>query len=179
MDTHLHFTSPALKKFITQFESERLSAYLCPANKLTIGIGHVLLPRDGQLFGVSGKRLLEVMGHCQGMRKVPAEYKSLLRITSDISDKLFYEDVRIAGEFLLSVTPVPLNQYQFEALVSFIFNVGQRQYAASTLKKLVGEGRFKEAADEFGRWVYGTVDGKKTKLAGLVRRREAERALFI
>jgi lysozyme len=86
--------------------------------------------------------------------------------------------VRIAAEFLLSVTTVPLNQNQFDALVDFIFNVGQANYATSTLKRKLNAGQYQAAAREFDRWVFAKVNGKPEKLPGLVKRRAADRKLF-
>ena len=69
---------------------------------------------------------------------------------------------------------VPLAQSQFDALVSFTYNLGASNLAASTLLRRLNEGSATEAAAEFDKWVLaGGVP-----LAGLVRRRAAERALF-
>jgi GH24 family phage-related lysozyme (muramidase) len=69
---------------------------------------------------------------------------------------------------------VPLGQPQFDALVSFTYNLGASNLSSSTLLRLLNEGRVREAAAEFDKWVLaGGVP-----LAGLVRRRAAERALF-
>ena len=69
--------------------------------------------------------------------------------------------------------PVLLTQSQYDALVSFSFNTGSK--SVSTLRKKVLRGDFEGAADEFPRWVFAA--GRR--LAGLVRRQEAERALFL
>ncbi|WP_353720174.1 lysozyme [Dyadobacter sp. 676] len=73
-----------------------------------------------------------------------------------------------------------LNQGQFDALVSFTYNVGGPAFQGSTLRELVN----KDPSDliviqtEFRRWVYVTVNGKKVKSAGLVNRREEEIAMY-
>lgn len=74
-----------------------------------------------------------------------------------------------------ATTDVPLTQNQFDALVAFTFNVGATAEGHSTLIKLVNARQWPQAADEFPRWnrQHGGV------LAGLTRRREAERALFL
>jgi lysozyme len=59
-----------------------------------------------------------------------------------------------------------------------VFNEGVGQFAESTLMKLVLKGDYANAALEFPRWVFGTANGQKVQLPGLVRRRAAERALF-
>ena len=69
--------------------------------------------------------------------------------------------------------PVPLSQGQYDALVSFSFNTGS--LSVSTLRKKVLRGDYKGAANEFPRWVFAA--GRR--LAGLVRRRAAERSLFL
>jgi len=70
---------------------------------------------------------------------------------------------------------VALTQNQFDALVSFAFNVGEKALRDSTLAKKLKAGDIKGAAAQFGAWVKG---GGKT-LPGLVRRRAAEAALFV
>ena len=69
----------------------------------------------------------------------------------------------------------PLNQNQFDALTSFAFNLGNGSLQASTLRKKVNREDYEGAADEFPRWVF--AGGRK--LNGLVKRRYAERALFL
>ena len=68
-----------------------------------------------------------------------------------------------------------LNQNQFDALTSFAFNLGNGSLQASTLRKKVNREDYEGAADEFPRWVF--AGGRK--LNGLVKRRYAERALFL
>lgn len=61
------------------------------------------------------------------------------------------------------------------AVTSFVFNLGEGRYAASTMRRLINEQRWEEAADEFDRWVWG---GGRI-LPGLVKRRAAEKAVFL
>ena len=70
---------------------------------------------------------------------------------------------------------VPLNQNQFDALTSFAFNLGNGSLQASTLRKKVNREDYEGAVDEFPRWVF--AGGRR--LNGLVKRRYAERALFL
>ena len=70
---------------------------------------------------------------------------------------------------------VPINQDQFDTLVSFAFNVGVGAFRKSTLLKLLNQGNYEGAKDEFQRWVYG--GGRR--LAGLVNRRNHEAELFL
>jgi len=170
----------ACTDLIKKSESLRLRAYLCPANRLTIGYGHVLMPSwDAKLFqGITAEGLARMITESQRSKIVSRETQSRLRITEDQADYLLQRDVAQTALFLRSVTPVALNQSQFDALVSFIFNVGQGNYAESTLRKKLHAGDYAGAAAEFDRWIYGTVNGKKQKLNGLITRRAAERALF-
>ena len=62
--------------------------------------------------------------------------------------------------------------------MSFIFNIGQGNYAGSTLRKKLDAGDYAGAAAEMDKWVYDTVNGKKQKVNGLIKRRADERALF-
>lgn len=70
---------------------------------------------------------------------------------------------------------VPLTQGQFDALVSFVYNVGVTAFDNSTLLKRLNAGNYAAAADEFDHWVFQ----KGKRLYGLVRRRAAENGLFL
>lgn len=70
---------------------------------------------------------------------------------------------------------VAINQNQFDALASFIYNVGETAFVKSTMLTLINKGQLKAAALQFDRWVY--VNGKKEK--GLANRREKEKGLFL
>lgn len=70
---------------------------------------------------------------------------------------------------------VPLEQYEFDACISLAFNIGQGAFGDSTLCRMLNAGNKAGAADQFPRW--NKVGGKV--LAGLVRRRSAERLLFL
>ena len=85
------------------------------------------------------------------------------------------QDLRRFERAVGRLVPIELNQQQFDALVCFSFNLGAGALQSSTLRRKVLRGDFEGAADEFPRWVY--AGGRK--LRGLVRRREAERALFL
>lgn len=74
-----------------------------------------------------------------------------------------------------SAVKVPLTQNQFDALVSFTYNLGAGNLNSSTLLKMLNAGDYKGAADQFMRWV---SPGSAVE-AGLRRRRTAERALFL
>ena len=82
---------------------------------------------------------------------------------------------RVYGHAVNTYVQVPLNQNQFDALTSFVYNEGPRAFKHSTMLKYINQNRFDLAALEFRRW---TKAGGRT-LKGLQTRREAERALFV
>ena len=84
------------------------------------------------------------------------------------------EDVRSAEAAVHRLVAVPLEQHQFDALVSFTFNLGQGALAQSTLLKLLNAGRCAETGPQFLRW----NRGPNGPLEGLTRRRAAEKAMF-
>lgn len=84
-------------------------------------------------------------------------------------------DLKSVEEQVRSLVKVPLNENQFGALVSFTFNVGVGNFGKSTLLKKLNRGDYAGAAAEFNRWI--NAAGKP--LPGLVRRRQAERVLFL
>ena len=96
--------------------------------------------------------------------------------TQEQADQMLADDVaKVAGQ-VNSLLKIKVNQNQFDALVSFAYNVGSGALASSTLLRLVNSGEGEKAADEFPKWVHG---GNGVVLPGLVRRRAAERSLFL
>lgn len=130
---------------IKEFEGLRLDAYQCSASVWTIGYGHTSGVKSGN------------------------------RVTELEADKLLREDVANAERAVREGVNVPLNQDQYDALVSFAFNIGSGNFWRSTLIKKLNTGDYIGASEEFSRWVHG---GEK-KLPGLVRRRKKERDLFL
>jgi lysozyme len=95
--------------------------------------------------------------------------------TSDQAAQWLQNDVAAAVVCVLHMVDVAISQAQFDALVSFVFNVGAGNFASSTLLRKLNAKDYTGAADEFLKWnhVDGVVEG------GLTTRREAERAHFI
>ncbi|UYF57267.1 lysozyme [Citrobacter amalonaticus] len=98
-----------------------------------------------------------------------------MTINQDTADRLLKTGLVSYENDVLKLVRVKLTQGQFDALVSFAYNVGSRALSTSTLLKKLNAGDIKGAADEFLRW--NKAGGKV--LNGLTRRREAERALFL
>ncbi|WP_299312672.1 lysozyme [uncultured Halomonas sp.] len=131
------------------FEGFREEAYLCPAGVWTIGYGNTKWP-DGR-----------------PVRKGD-------RVTREEGEELFRTILRTFERGVLDAVEVELTQGQFDALVSFSYNVGLGALRSSTLLRLLNSGDYEGAADQFLRW--NKAGGRV--LNGLTRRREAERKLF-
>lgn len=99
-------------------------------------------------------------------------------ITQEQADDLLTIDIAKAVNTVTCLVSVPLTQNQFDALVSFAYNIGAQAFRDSTLLKLLNASH-PNVADEFKRWVYVRKNGRMLISKGLVRRREAERVLFI
>lgn len=125
-----------------------VKAYKCPAGIWTIGYGHT--------EGVTEDMV----------------------ITKEEAEDLLLEDLTDFSKQVLAVVRVPMSQAQFDALVSFTYNVGIGNLKASTLLKKLNAGDYDGAAAEFPKWNKARVDGQLQPLAGLTRRRTAEAALF-
>lgn len=91
------------------------------------------------------------------------------------ADRLFKQDVAHVERAIHNMVDVDLSQEQFDALVSFAYNVGTGALHNSTLLRVLNQGKYKLAADELLRW--DKVNGKV--LSGLARRRREERRLFL
>jgi len=103
-----------------------------------------------------------------------ADYPSQ-RITPEEAERRLRETVEFLGRVIQSAVRVPLNQHQFDALVSFVYNVGVLAFLSSTLLKKLNRGDYKGAAEEFSRWVHSRGE----LVQGLVARREKEARMFL
>jgi len=97
-----------------------------------------------------------------------------LTITQTQAAQLLQQDVASAAACVNQAVTVDLNQDEFDALVDFVFNVGRGAFQGSTMLRDLNAGDFAGAAGEFDKWDHA---GGKV-VAGLLRRREAEQALF-
>ncbi|AWL20192.1 TPA: lysozyme [Acinetobacter nosocomialis] len=143
-------TSDAGLNLISGFEDTQFKAYDDGVGVWTIGTGTTVYPN-----GVKVK---------QGDTCTPEQAKTYFKYDLAKFEKTVNESVI-----------VPLNQNQFDALVSLAYNIGSGAFKASTLLKLLNKGDYQGAAAQF--LVWNKAGGKVMK--GLVRRREAERALFL
>ncbi len=95
-------------------------------------------------------------------------------ITREEADRLLCEDAQRFADHIDAVVKVPLNQNQIDALVALVYNIGPAAFGKSTMLKLINQGLLEDAALQFVRW--NKAGGQV--LAGLTRRRVAEKALF-
>jgi len=103
------------------------------------------------------------------------DVKAGMTITEDEVDALLSRDLMSAERAVRMAVTVEITDDQFSALVSFVFNLGAGNFKGSTLLKKLNANDKEGAAAEFLRW--DKVNGQP--LAGLTRRREAERSLFL
>jgi lysozyme len=96
-------------------------------------------------------------------------------VSKDQAWEELVEDVLSANRSVRRLCPVPLTVYQEAALTDFAFNCGAGNLQASALRQAVLRGDHVAASNQFGRWVY--ADG--VRLKGLIRRRAAERTLYL
>lgn len=142
------------REFIKSFESCKLKAYRDGGGVWTVGWGHT-----------------------------GPEVRPGFTLTQSQADALFDDDVARFEAGVNDLVTVPMTQGQFDALVSFSFNVGLDQDADtqaeglgdSSLLRYLNRGNYPIAAEEFKKWVH---DNGKI-VAGLVRRRAAERDMFL
>ena len=131
--------------FIKRWEGCRLKAYQCSARVWTIGWGHTKTVKSGMV------------------------------ITQARANELLAEDLIEYDQAVINFVKVNLTQNQRDALVSFCFNVGIGAFHKSTLLRVLNQGNYSEAANQFMRW--NRAGGKIVQ--GLNNRREAERKLFL
>ena len=141
-----HITQNGLD-LIKRFEGFSRTVYFCPAGYPTIGYGHVV--KDDEDFSAG--------------------------IDETKGEELLRQDAQIAERAVLRLINVPLTDGQFDALVSFTYNLGGGALQRSTLRRKINREEHAEVPEQFMRWVW--AGGRKLK--GLIRRREAEVKLYI
>jgi len=131
-------------ELIRHFEGCRFDAYLCPAGVWTIGYGHTADVKEGD------------------------------SIDQEAAEAFLIEDLEKFEQAVTRLVEVPLTQQQFDALVSWTFNLGAGNLAESTLLRKLNNYQYAEVPEQMMRWV--KAGGQV--LDGLVKRRAAEAALF-
>ena len=136
-----HITQDGLD-LIKRFEGFMGEVYFCPAGYPTIGYGHVVKANEDFTDGINEEQ----------------------------AETLLQQDAVIAERAVLRLINVPLTDGQFDALVSFTYNLGGGALQRSTLRRKINRAEHAEVPKQLMRWVW--VGGRKLK--GLVRRRTAE-----
>ena len=144
-------TGEAGLEIIKMFEGFRSEPYLCPAGVATIGFGSTR--------GIDGNRV--TLGHSA--------------INRDEAEEMLAHDLQNVEKSVGRLIRVALTQNQFDAIVSFTYNLGSGRLQSSTLRSKLNREDYEGAADEFPKWV--KAGGKR--LSGLVKRRFVERKLFL
>lgn len=139
---------------LKKLEGERLKVYKDSAGYLTVGVGHKVLPEDNLKYGDI--------------------------ITTQKSMQFLRNDLAWAERAVNVHVKVPLNQAQYDALVSFVFNVGVNNFSESTLLKKLNQYDYNGALAEFPKWKYATDQTTQEKYVDeiLVERRKHEQDLF-
>ena len=155
-----------------RYEGYRTKPYLCPAHIWTIGYGHVLYQEQIRLpvVRVEGKQTLMIR------KEYPLKPEDNRVWTKEEIEKLFADDVASFERGVLRLAPpVAGRQGAFDACVSFAFNAGLGTFQRSSIRMKINRGDWEGAADALLLYCMG---GGKI-LAGLKKRRDAEKALFL
>ena len=129
---------------IKKFEGCELIAYQDAVGVWTIGYGHTKGVSEGDI------------------------------ISSAQAEALLLKELKEYENYVHELVEVPLHQYQFDALVSWTYNLGPTNLKSSTMLKVLNEGKYNEVPDQMRRW--NRAGGKV--LEGLVKRRDYEARLF-
>jgi lysozyme len=129
---------------IKKFEGCKLEAYLCPANVWTIAYGRTKDVKEGDTC------------------------------TQEKAEEWLIEEMEEYEGYINDQVTVDLEQNQFDALVSWVYNLGPTNLSSSTMLKVLNEEKYNEVPNQIRRW--NKAGGKVLK--GLIRRREAESLLF-
>ena len=144
------FTTNEGIELIKNFEGFSSEVYKDVVGLYTIGYGHLITKDDDRDTFGKGINMFE-------------------------GEELLKKDLFKSERAVLRLVNVPLSDGQFNALVSFCFNLGSGSLQRSTLRQKVNRGEYEDVGNEFLKWIY--AGGKIFK--GLVRRRKAEREMFL
>lgn len=142
-------TSPAGLQLIKSFEGFRESATQLAGGRWTIGYGHVRTAREG------------------------------LTISEKDAEDLLVYDLKSAEDAIANMVFAPLLQNQFDALVSLVFNISVSQFRDSDILRNLNSGDYLAAANGFDLWRRARLHGRVIVVDALVRRRAAEKSMFL
>lgn len=126
-----------------------MSAHYAPSEEWTVGYGHTASARHG------------------------------MSVTEGDAERLLRQDVLPIEKVIAETVRAPLNQNEHDALTSLIFNIGEENWRRSTVLRKLNEGDKIAAARAFEMWTKARVNGELLTLDGLIRRRAAEKSLFL
>jgi lysozyme len=144
-----HKVSRAAITLIERFEGYRRQAAQLPDGRWTIGYGHTRSARQGA------------------------------EVSETDAEALLLYDLMAVAQAVNALTFTPLTQNQFDALCAFAFNIGVENFRASRVLKLVNEGALLQAACAMELWRRAEFEGETIVVDALVRRRAAEKTLFL
>jgi len=144
-----HHVSASAVALIKRFEGYRRSAAQLPDGRWTIGYGHTRSAREG------------------------------VRIDEDDASALLLYDLGEVSVALNELIYTPLTQNQFDALASFAMNIGVDEFRRSLVLLRINEGGLLQAASAIELWRKADFEGERIVVDALVRRRAAEKALFL
>ena len=110
---------------IKKYEGFAEQEYICPAGKITIGYGHVILPSE-----------------------------HFTKLTKEEATELLAKDLVSRENELNKLVKISLLQNQFDALMSLIYNIGIGNFKTSTLLKYINSNKLNEVPEQFRKWVY-------------------------
>ena len=134
---------------IKGYEGLRMSAHYTSGEEWTVGYGHTESARHG------------------------------MSVTENEAERLLRQDVAPIEKLIADTVRAPLNQNEHDALVSLIFSIGPENWRRSTVLRKLNEGDKLAAARAMEMWTMARVNGELVSLDGLVRRRAAEKSLFL
>ncbi len=134
---------------IKGYEGLRMAAHYAPSEQWTVGYGHTSSARHG------------------------------MSVTEGDAERLLRDDVQPIEQLLSNTVRAPLNQNEHDALASLIFNIGEENWNRSTVLRKLNAGDKIGAANAFEMWTKAFVNNELVSLDGLVRRRAAEKSLFL
>jgi len=144
-----HSVSPVGLDLIKTFEGFRAEPVALHEGGWVVGYGHVRIAEAGEA------------------------------IAEDVAAELLKLDLAPIERFVNSVVTAPVTQSQFDALVSFAFSIGQTAFDTSDVLRKVNAGQFVPAACAMDAWRKSSIDGESQVFDLLIRRRAAEKALFL
>lgn len=157
-DNQTHTLSANGVELIKGFEGFIPKLYNDPVGHCTVGYGTLLHK-----------------GNCDGR---DSEQPYLSGVTQEKAAELLTQEASGFEKTISDKVIVPLNQNQFDALVSFVYNVGPDNFQKSTLLKVLNQGKYEAVPGELKKWTKGRQNGQLVELPGLVKRRAAEADLF-